>query len=435
MAKRWSLALLTIAALVATMTLVGRDHGQALGPVIAITPDQVIPDGGTYYVRFPDLSDRGEAAGVHDAEVADQAFVHFDDGDQEPMQPGDAIAVSGDGCSAVAAIRRQSPVAVAVIINYEFVLTNRCTGATRVVLTVGQAAFAGGSNRLALSQDGRYMAVELRLTDAPIIARIDTANSSGNLAMPAPPLGQPTADYGLDISDNGNVIVVSASNFEQTEVVAWTVGAGTVDLVSGAPTGGWSAYPSVSGDGRWTSFASSRRRTGGEQGTGPWVYVTDRTNGATRLASDPAVAAYETSVSDDGTQVAYSAVAGGCSYNRDFLDDLEFDCIPTQINVSFGSSPGFAGAYSSEIISIEASGVSLGRTSTRSCPATVDGSRGRPRPASRSWGAATPDTSVSRRSSAGVTRHSRSATSISAASSRRAPRPARRTWSTADGRR
>ena len=62
---------LAAAALLAlTLGAIGPDsQGDALGAVIAITPYEVIPNGFVGVVENPSLSGRGETAGVYDAEV------------------------------------------------------------------------------------------------------------------------------------------------------------------------------------------------------------------------------------------------------------------------------------------------------------------------------------------------------------------------------
>ena len=63
-------------------------RGDALGPVTAITPREVIPNGFVGAVFNPSLSNRGEAAGVFDSQVQQDAFVFLDAPGQEPMVPG-----------------------------------------------------------------------------------------------------------------------------------------------------------------------------------------------------------------------------------------------------------------------------------------------------------------------------------------------------------
>lgn len=359
--------LTTLVAFGAVAWIARSESGSALGPVIALTPDQVT--AACCYVQHPGLSGRGETAAVHDLEVNRTAFVHLDDADTEPMEEGYGNAVSGDGCSELD-VRRGIPGApppIAVLVppsanNFDFVLTNRCTGTVRTVWTIPTTAFQGGSNRIALSHDARFAAIEVFTGNNSVIARLDTANAANLIGMPPAPLGNPDAEFGLDISDDGRIIVVTVTNFNQYEVAAWDVNTGVVALVSApnGPIGGWASYPSVSGNGRWVAYASSRPRAGGEQGIGPWIFVTDRANGSTRLASTANVAAYGTSLSSDATQVAYSVGASGCAYNQGTLDDLEFDCLPIRIDVAFGPQSGFTGGFQTETVSGTANGTITG---------------------------------------------------------------------------
>ncbi len=410
MSRRSFSVALAVAVAVGGVWVVHSDRGSALGPVTAMTPDEIVPNGFVGFVRHPNLSDRGETASVHDGEVQEVGFVHLDDADREPLVDGYGLTVSGDGCSALVARPNRVPVIGPPVIGppvigppaigppaigppvsvppvsvppeigvasigllsidrpatapptdrsvVDFVVINRCTGGERLVLRLADDASVYGSNGFALSRDGRFAAIEVRGLAGPIVTRIDTLDPASRVDMPLTSVGRTVAEFGLDISDDGNIVVVSGSDGDWIEVAAWDVAAGSVQLVSapGGHASGWASFPSVSGDGRHVAFASSRRLTGAELSTGPWVYVTDRQTGDTRLASAPGDASYATSISSDASQVAYNVSTPGCEYVQAFLDDLEFDCPPGRIDVAWNPVPGFSGGVQRETVSIAADG-------------------------------------------------------------------------------
>ena len=139
-----------VASLAITLGAVASDsHGSALGPVIAITPNEVIPNIFVGIVEDPSLSGRGEVAGIYDAEVQETSFVFLDTPGREPMIPGFGTTVSGDGCVALWVRDNGSTnffdaVSVGV--------TNRCTGGERELARTSRNYETGGG--LALSFTG-----------------------------------------------------------------------------------------------------------------------------------------------------------------------------------------------------------------------------------------------------------------------------------------
>jgi len=340
-------------------------QGSALGGVIAITPNEVIPNGFVGFVEDPSLSGRGESAGVYDAEVQRQAFVFLDATGQEPMLTGLGITVSGDRCMALWARNNGSTnPADSVSIG----VTNRCDGSERELLRTNSSYQSGGG--LALNFDGRFGVAVLPPSfgsefEPNAVVRIDT--STGGLAF-MPPHGFPYFGWdptlGVDISDDGNVVVAVESGSLATataqllrDVVAWDVASNTTAFLSGPPSQArGSGFPSVSGDGRFVSFTSIKPLTGPQRAGGPWTFITDRSNGQIRMISVPTERTYHSSITRDASQVAYTVAGTACQFNPQTLSGIEFTCQGARVNVAFGPTPGFTAPFSRETISILANG-------------------------------------------------------------------------------
>ena len=266
-----------------------RAPSQALGPVVAITPFEVDTGGGFVgWIGDLDLSGRGETAGVRDDEVSDVGYVHFVDGDTEPMVAGDGIGVSGDGCTAVVVEDGDGFASLRV--------TNRCTGADAIVADL---PFDVSEATVNVTFDGRFAAIHSTgfVGDANFnsVQRLDTTTGA-LVQMPSTP-GLPLVDapeLHSDISDDGRFVVAPVTDFQRTAVAIWDVSAGTATVLVGAPLGRWAAFPSLSGDGRWLAVATNEPRGFGETGRGPWVYVVDRTSGAALRVSPAGQPAYYT---------------------------------------------------------------------------------------------------------------------------------------------
>ena len=336
--------------------------GDALGPVTAITPREVIPNGFVGAVFNPSLSNRGEAAGVFDSQVQQDAFVFLDAPGQEPMVPGLGLTVSGNGCVALWARKNGSTDPQASV---SIGVTDRCAGGERVLYNTNQNYQAGGA--LALSFDGRFGVFR----EAPCFAcefvpdeifRIDT-QSGALAAMPHhgfPYFGWDSA-LGLDISDDGSVIVAvesgnasSVAVVDLRDVVAWQVGAPQATFISGNPSQAPGAgFPSISGDGRFVAFTSNKPLAAGTTGAGPWVFVTDRSNNALRLVSPGNASAYQPSISRDATQIAYAVGSPRlCQFNRQTFAGLEQGCPGNRIDVAYGPGPLSTAPISTETISL-----------------------------------------------------------------------------------
>lgn len=357
-------ALLLVATAVVTWTA---PSTQALGPVLAITPDEVAVAGFVGWLGDLDLSARGEVAGVRDDEVSDVAAVHFDDGDLEPLVDGVGIGVSGNGCTAVTVARDALQV------------THRCGGQDLVVpLTVNDRS------DVAVTFDGRFAALTLTRCGAACstsVAWFDT--TTGELRpMPAPaPYRAVGHEVELDIDDSGTGIVAPLTDGKTTVLARWNVMLGTVDLLTDESTGRWAAFPSLSGDGRYVAYASNQPLGLGEVGAGPWVYVRDLTAGPVTLVSAPDGRAYFSSLSEDATQVAYAVAGepiiltfapGGARRGTagppqcpdpatTSLGNLRSTCVPQRIDVAFSATPGLPAGVTTESVSLSPVGTQVGR--------------------------------------------------------------------------
>jgi hypothetical protein len=355
-----------IVLLAATVTVVAaREPGRALGPVIAITRTEVAVES-LCCVGHVELSGRGEAGAVREDEVSDVAFVQFDAAGAEPMEDGVGIGVSGNGCTAVRAIDAGSVTVARVV--------DRCNGTNR------QFAIPDAWSRaaIAVTFDGRFAALQYRqcIVGIALICfesalRLDTSN--GALAGLPAGLGQPAGyEFGLDIDDGGNLAVLPITNGSTIVIGLWNVSAGTVTPLTPTGTGRWSAFPSISGNGQFVSFASNQARGLGESGSGPWVYVVPASGGAGRLASPAAGVAYHSSLTNDATQVAYAVSNGFDPPVVEFVrqqqdcgtvppDSLTYYCPPARIDVAFGPAPGLATGVQTETVSLDAAQAISGR--------------------------------------------------------------------------
>jgi hypothetical protein len=360
------------ALLAITLGAVAPDsHGSALGPVIAITPYEVIPNIFVGIVEDPSLSGRGEAAGIYDAEVQETSFVFLDAPGQEPMIQGFGTTVSGDGCVALWARNNGS---TSIFDNVSIGVTNRCTGGERELLRTSNGYQSGGG--LALSFTGKYGVFVLPAVGGTVavpasVVRIDTETGA---VTPMPRHGAPyfgfDAGLGVDISDDGGVVVAVEAGTTLTaagapiplrDVVAWDVASNTTAFLSGQPIQPrGSGFPSISGDGRFVSFTSAKPLTGAQRTRGPWTFVNDRTNGQIRMISVPSDSTFHTSITRDGSQVAYTVGPPNCQYNPQTLQDIEFTCQGLRVDVAYGPSPGFTSPFTTETISILANGAQGG---------------------------------------------------------------------------
>ena len=344
-------------------------HGSALGAVIAITPYEVTSNGFVGVVEDPSLSGRGEVAGVYDAEVQDNAFVFLDAAGREPLVSGLGITVSGNGCVAFWARPSGSTnFADAVAIG----ITDRCRGFERELLRTSNDYVSGGG--LAVSFTGRFGVVVLPPPPGSefvpnAVVRIDT-ETGAQLFMPAhgfPYFGW-DANLGVDISDDGNIVVAAESASLATtvatltrDIVAWDVPTNSTAFLSGTPgQARASGFPSISGDGRFVSFTSAKPLTGVQRTRGPWTFVADRSNGQVRMISIPTDSTYHSSITRDASQIAYTVGPPSCQFNPQTLQDIEFSCQGLRVDVAFGPTPGFTAPFSTETISILANGAQGG---------------------------------------------------------------------------
>jgi hypothetical protein len=351
-----------------------RVPGRALGPVVAVTPNEVIADGFVGWVRDVELSGRGETAGVRDDEVRDVGFVHFGDGDREPMVDGQGIGVSGDGCTAVQ-VDNNNALVLRVI--------RRCAGTESVVAQLPRSVW---EVEVSVTFDGRFAALSYGFTEPGVefgAAAVTWLDTTTGATADMPPLGnfRPwSSEFGVDIDDSGRFVVAPISDGRSMSVATWDTATGAVTTVAPSSTGRFAGMPSISGDAAWVSFTSNQSRNFGESGGGPWVYVVARGSGAIRLVSPAAGIGYFSSLSRDGTQVAFSvsngfvpepiillrspaaespALLGTVSCpNPLFVGMSEFEerCPPARIDVAFSATPGLVGPFQTETVSRAANG-------------------------------------------------------------------------------
>ena len=366
-----SLAALALLALVLG-AVAPTSPGSALGAVIAITPNEVVSDGFVGVVEDPSLSGRGEVAGIYDGEVRENSFVFLDAAGREPMLDGLGIAVSGNGCVAMWARPSGSTLPGETV---SIGITDRCRGIEREVVRTNENYESGSA--MALSYTGRFGVYVQGFTpgeefDASDVVRVDT--QSGAIAF-MPIAGFPYGpEYGwdphlgVDISDDGSVVVAVEKGFQfgqfLRDIVAWDVPSNTTQFLSGTPGLGSpleqskaSGFPSISGNGRFVSFTSTKVLAGRPpSSSGPWTYVANRSNGQIRMISAVADSTYHTSITRDGSQLAYTVGPPNCQFNPQTLEGIESTCQGLRVDVAFGPTPGFTSPFSSETISILANG-------------------------------------------------------------------------------
>ncbi len=345
---------------VAAFHFVPSHPSSALGPVVAITPYEVISNGYVGYVYHPSLSNRGEVVGIFDQEVYEASVVQLDTPGADPMVRSEGnITVSGDSC---VSLWIESSGSTDPNRRTAFKIINRCAGFERVI---GFAPPYNSDSKVSLSFDGRFAVVQFPSPFASEfvpnrIVRIDTETLEQR-SMPVPAgFYAPDSTLGLDVSDDGNIVVVpvGGGSTGAQSIAAWDVGSDQVSIVS-APGGavtGVSAFPSVSGDGRFVSFATNLRLNGLRTGIGPWVYVVDRSNLAFRLVSGVNETAYYSSLSRDATQVAFGVAAPGCQFPLNSLSALENGCPTLRIDVAFGPNAGLTGVFTPETVSLDVNG-------------------------------------------------------------------------------
>ena len=141
-------------------------------------------------------------------------------------------------------------------------------------------------------------------------------------------------------------------------------------IVSGDPA---AAFPSIAGDGRFASYtsledpssdSSDSIDSANEELRGPWTYVREMhlsadvdprvvDLGQPVLVSDPDGLTMYTSLSRDGTQVAYATMAHQCDDDANGGDVSvlgQLRCRSDQIHVAYGTDPGFTGPFGDETV-------------------------------------------------------------------------------------
>jgi len=348
--------------------------GSALGPVRAITPVQTSPQLTTG--READLSRRGEAVAATsftgEFSPSAGAFIGLDDATIDTPFPAEHIGVSGDGCLAAYVVSNFATSAVLAGLPPSGMTrigtVDRCNPANSRVLL--QAPISEGPfGQPVVDFDGSTIVV-------PIASRVVRFDIGASVVATDLPIGSVPGfvpvvdDFGsrefgnsVDVAADGSVVVATLSDncncaTPVTVIVGWEDGAPSVQVlstVSGAPAGS-AVSPSVSGDGRYVSFVSTTRLAGQSiSQTGPWVYVRPRIAPAFTLLSGADERARYSSISEDGSQVAFMRTqiacaaefpAAGCVANPDQL-----------ISVVWSPLPGLTGAVQREDVNIAAGGV------------------------------------------------------------------------------
>ena len=212
---------------------------------------------------------------------------------------------------------------------------DRTTGATtRVSVNSagGQAVLGYGSSRPAISADGRYVAfgsdmsdlvsgdanaaadvfVHDRATGETTIVSVSTAGLAGNSGSFEPAI---SADgrFVAFTSDAGDLVPGDGNG--QTDVFVRDRTTGATERVSvdssGGEASGWSAEPTISGDGGLVAFRSwAADLVGGDTNGVDDIFVRDRAGGlTTRISPDstiPSSAVAGPAISADGRFVAFA---------------------------------------------------------------------------------------------------------------------------------
>jgi hypothetical protein len=344
------------------------------------------------------LSDRGEVVAVVDRKgdagdvSADEWGVAFaEPGAIVPAGqiPGSDVAISGDGCVGAVTIHGDEP-------RTELYagLCESTPPQSRVLVETGRLILSNP----ALSHDGRFLAAEARVGNDLVIVRIDTTShepvhgpdDERVEVWPGPhdPEWIPEGRLGIDISDDGDRVVSTFWEFAFIEadprddwneddtmgglfVAAWDVSDDVVTIVSGDASSG---FPSMSGDGTSVSYASFEPPAALEQPPpaaalapveplGPWIYVRQigelvpnaapavhELSDPVQISEDHESATY-TSLSRDGTQIAFAVVPASC---EDEVGEILLlgasRCRPNQIEVAYGSQPVFGDPFERETI-------------------------------------------------------------------------------------
>ena len=375
--------------------------GVALGPVQPITPVHTSPqlEAGTR----ADVSRRGEAVTAVDQFAEDRgdgAFVGLDNTTIEAPFDAGEVGVSGDGCVAAYVLAHTPPppppsppppppppppsttppVVIGIRRPTQAVLGPVPVGQTRIA-TIDRCNPANSRllaepstdeepfGQPAVNHDGSVVVVP----SGERVMRFDIGTSVVQTDMPLTDLEgwyplvswadeTNVTDNAVDVSSDGSVVVAAlyeecdCSNPDQI-VVAWSAGATTVEVLS-TPDGsaqGRSFSPSVSGDGSFVSFVSTARLAGQPASApGPFVYVRRLTEPVFTLVSPADQLALYSSLSEDGSQVAFvrtrptctaAVVVPGCVADPELV-----------VSVVWSPTPGLTGPRQIEDVNRSATG-------------------------------------------------------------------------------
>lgn len=340
-------ALAAFGLVVAGVVQIVESTGSALGPVIpVIAPGELLPVSPSFpfdQIVNPNISGRGEVVALVDQptlaelDTAQAGFPALDVGGAEQMFIGYTAAVSDNGCVGLWA-------RTAVSGEFPYVsqgFTNRCTGEERE-LNQHFAPYPD-STRAAASFDGRFAVFE-----SPEFGDFEEQIVRYNLTDPKDVRVHPASvqrwrsELGLDISDDGNVVVTVAQiNAQVSDVVIWEVSTGAI-LTLGT---GLSSGVSISGDGRFVAYDTTLPNAAGRRA----VFVFDRVTGGRQQISPSTVTAAWPGISSDGTQVSYAIACNGrnCAASENRVD------------VAFSSVPGLTSGIQYDTITLGPSGANV----------------------------------------------------------------------------
>lgn len=397
-------AVLMAALVMAVGLLVTVDGGSpstaALGPVQPITPVQTSPqmEVGTR----ADLSRRGEAVtAVHQfaEDRGNGAFIGLDNATIEAPFAAGEVGVSGDGCVAAFVLGHTPPpppppsttvppppptstppIFIGLRRPAQTILDPVPVGLTRIAtidrcspansrilaeLSTGERPFG----QPAVNFDGSVVVVPT----AANVMRFDIAASVARTNLPAAGLDgwvpfvswddeANLFDNPVDVSADGSVVVATLiencdCDAPRTVIVAWRAGSASADVVStpDGSLGGRSYSPSVSGDGAFVSFVSQDPLAG--QPATPnraWVHVRPLAAPTFTMVSPLDEIALYSSISEDGSQVAFVRTRPACS-----AAVVIAGCVPNPdlvVSVVWSAVPGLDGPRQTEDINRAASG-------------------------------------------------------------------------------
>ena len=345
--------------------------GPSQGPVIAITPNELLEPIAYAYFERPTISARGEIVGASEDGRSSAGVIYEQDRDRtDDNVINDGVAVSGDGCVVVTVQNPDGPSRISY--------RNRCgMGPNKTTWADMEPAVSRFLGSPVLNHDGTLAAFEFTPDSRRgNVALIDTgailAGGPVPITRTMPPYRGVDADYqinadlGLAISGDGSVIAAvqtgraDDATDERSRILLWDGSPNrpvdvrdllTIDLGLGD-----FGFPSLSGDGRTISFIAAEPGS-----TRSIAYVADLDALVARQV--PLVdeeRAIFTSLSRDATQVAFGVTDTRCDENDDNgLEGLARlasspSCAAERIDVAYGPGRALAAGFAIDTIITEA---------------------------------------------------------------------------------